>query len=145
MDDDPDHYAVLGIPRDADEQAVRGAYRRLARQWHPDANPFEAEAADRFRRIQEAYDVLGDPEQRKAYDATGRAAASNDNQNGPEEDLWTDDWEDEGAGGASRTDQRAAASSLGDPEPVPQEGRSGFWDGDDIPQSGRTGFWGEQR
>jgi molecular chaperone DnaJ len=64
-----DFYAVLGVPQDATQDAVKKAYRKLARQHHPDANSGNASAETRFKEIGEAYAVLSDPEQRKQYDA----------------------------------------------------------------------------
>lgn len=64
-----DYYSVLGIERDASLDEIHGAYRRLAREWHPDRNPGRAEAPETFRRITEAYHILADPAQRQAYDA----------------------------------------------------------------------------
>jgi molecular chaperone DnaJ len=68
MSSDPDHYAVLGITRDASADEIRGAYRRAALASHPDRHPGDASAAERFKRVQVAYDVLGDPARRAAYD-----------------------------------------------------------------------------
>jgi curved DNA-binding protein len=65
-----DFYDVLGVARDASQDEVQRAYRKLARQWHPDLNK-SAEAAERFKEISEAYDVLSDPETRRRYDAFG--------------------------------------------------------------------------
>ena len=62
-----DHYVILGIGEDATPAEVRSAYRRAARTHHPDLNPGDAEAADRFKRVQEAYDILGNPARRAAY------------------------------------------------------------------------------
>jgi molecular chaperone DnaJ len=64
-----DFYAVLGVPRDADEAAIKKAYRKLARTLHPDHNPGDQSAEARFKEVGEAYAVLSDPEQRKQYDA----------------------------------------------------------------------------
>lgn len=69
-----DYYEVLGIGRDADEAEIRKAYRRLARKHHPDANPDDDQAAERFKEVREAYDVLSDAEKRAAYDRFGHAA-----------------------------------------------------------------------
>ncbi|MEA2331994.1 MAG: curved DNA-binding protein [Thermoleophilaceae bacterium] len=65
-----DYYEVLGVPRDASADDIRAAYRRLARQYHPDVNK-EPEAEDRFKEISEAYEVLRDPEKREQYDRLG--------------------------------------------------------------------------
>ncbi len=66
-----DHYEVLGIDRGASADEVKKAYRRLARELHPDVNP-SGEAAERFKQVTHAYDVLSDPQQRQQYDMGGR-------------------------------------------------------------------------
>ncbi|HYM91336.1 MAG TPA: DnaJ domain-containing protein, partial [bacterium] len=63
-----DYYKVLGVDRKADQKAVSQAFRRLARQHHPDVNPGNKQAETRFKEINEAYQVLGDPERRAKYD-----------------------------------------------------------------------------
>jgi curved DNA-binding protein len=63
-----DYYAVLGVAPDADEQAIKQAYRKLARQYHPDVNPGDKQAEERFKEINEAYQALSDPERRRKYD-----------------------------------------------------------------------------
>ncbi|MFE2445536.1 molecular chaperone DnaJ [Streptomyces sp. NPDC059426] len=63
-----DYYKVLGVPKDATEAEIKKAYRKLAREYHPDANKGDAKAEDRFKEISEANDILGDPKRRKEYD-----------------------------------------------------------------------------
>ena len=67
-----DYYAILGVPKTAAAKDIKSAYRKLARKWHPDANPDNAkESEEKFKDIQEAYEVLGDPEKRSKYDVLG--------------------------------------------------------------------------
>lgn len=63
-----DYYQILGVAPDADEKTIKATYRKLARQYHPDVNPNNKEAAEQFKAINEAYQVLSDPAQRKKYD-----------------------------------------------------------------------------
>ena len=69
-----DIYEVLGISRDSDEKDKKSAYRKLAMQNHPDRNPDDDVAAERFREASEAYEILKDPQKRAAYDRLGHAA-----------------------------------------------------------------------
>jgi curved DNA-binding protein len=64
-----DYYQILGVSPDADEKTIRQAFRKLARQYHPDVNPGDKAAEEQFKAINEANQVLSDPEQRKKYDA----------------------------------------------------------------------------
>ncbi len=64
-----DFYAILGVPQDADEATIKKAYRKLARKEHPDHNPGDSGAEQRFKEVGEAYAVLSDPEERQQYDA----------------------------------------------------------------------------
>lgn len=66
-----DYYKILGVDRNADQKEVRKAYRRLARQFHPDVNPGDRSAEERFKEINEAYQVLSDSEKRQKYDQLG--------------------------------------------------------------------------
>lgn len=69
-----DYYEVLGVSKDADDAALKKAYRVLAKKYHPDANPGNAEAEAKFKEASEAYAILSDPEKRKQYDQFGHAA-----------------------------------------------------------------------
>ena len=69
-----DYYEVLGVPKDADDAALKKAYRALAKKYHPDANPGDKEAEAKFKEASEAYSVLSDPEKRQKYDQFGHAA-----------------------------------------------------------------------
>ena len=66
-----DYYKVLGIDRSASQADIRKAYRRLAKQYHPDINKQDPKAQERFQEINEANEVLSDPEKRKRYDEYG--------------------------------------------------------------------------
>jgi molecular chaperone DnaJ len=71
-----DYYAALGVPSDASDKDVQRAYRKLAKQYHPDANAGDAAAEERFKEVSAAHDVLGDPDKRKEYDQVREMVAS---------------------------------------------------------------------
>jgi DnaJ-class molecular chaperone len=66
-----DYYQILDIEKTTSDEEIKKAYRRLAFQYHPDQNPMDEEAEERFKKISEAYTVLGDPERRRIYDQYG--------------------------------------------------------------------------
>ena len=70
-----DPYQVLGVNRNADEADIKKAFRRLAKRWHPDANPDDPRAETRFKEISSAYEILNDPEKRRLYDRYGHRFA----------------------------------------------------------------------
>ncbi|MEE8885715.1 MAG: molecular chaperone DnaJ [Eubacteriales bacterium] len=72
-----DYYEVLGVDRNADQETLKRAYRKLARKYHPDMNPGDKEAEEKFKEASEAYAVLSDPEKRRQYDQFGFAAFEN--------------------------------------------------------------------
>ncbi len=79
----PDYYKTLGVDKKATAEDIKKAYRKLARQYHPDRNPDDKQAEARFKEISQAHDVLGDPEKRKQYDTGSGPFASGAGAGGP--------------------------------------------------------------
>lgn len=77
MENKRDYYEVLGVSKEADSSAIKKAYRKLAKKYHPDMNPGDKEAEAKFKEATEAYTVLSDPEKRRTYDQYGHAAFEN--------------------------------------------------------------------
>ena len=73
MENKRDYYEVLGVQKGASDDEIKKAYRRLAKQYHPDLNKDNPDAADKFKEASEAYDVLSDSEKRSRYDQFGHA------------------------------------------------------------------------
>lgn len=71
---DKDYYAILGVDRNATDEEIKKAYRKMAKKWHPDANPNNRkEAEEKFKEVGEAYSTLSDPQKRRMYDQFGTA------------------------------------------------------------------------
>ena len=113
-----DYYEVLGVSRQADEEEIKKAYRKMALQYHPDRNPGDKEAEERFKEAAEAYEVLHDPQKRDLYDRFGHEGLKNTGFSGfgGFEDIFSsfgDIFEDffgfgrRGRGGASRAREGA--------------------------------------
>ncbi len=94
-----DYYEVLGIDRNADAAAIKKAYRKLAKKYHPDTNAGSAEAEARFKEVTEAYSVLSDPEKKKLYDKYGHAAFEEGAPNGNWEGFGGQGFDGRGFGG----------------------------------------------
>ncbi len=107
-----DYYKVLGVPRDATEKDIKQAYRQLARQHHPDFNPNNKEAEEKFKEINEAYEVLSDPEKRKLYDRFGSDWATWQQQSGSNVgDFWQQWFGETSKGSARRVHTRPGTSA----------------------------------
>ena len=78
-----DYYEVLGVERQATDQQIKSAYRKLALKYHPDRNPGNTQAEEHFKEAAEAYSVLADPQKRGLYDRFGHAAFDNGAARGP--------------------------------------------------------------
>ncbi|HEX6546315.1 MAG TPA: DnaJ domain-containing protein, partial [Bryobacteraceae bacterium] len=85
-----DYYEVLGVSRDCDDSALKGAYRKLALQYHPDRNPNNSEAEERFKEAAEAYSILSDPQKRATYDRYGHQAVNGSASAGFDETTFAD-------------------------------------------------------
>ena len=139
-----DYYEVLGIKRDAKPEEIKKAYRRLARKYHPDVNPGDKAAEERFKAMSEAHDVLSDPKKRSVYDrfgqysdnladAAARGAGPSTGRTAPGFDFTGFDWgsaSSPGAGGAGSSFRDIFADLFGGgaakekepPRPQPQRG-----------------------
>ncbi len=98
-----DYYAILGVDKNASEEDIKKAYRKLAMQYHPDRNPDDKTAEEKFKEINEAYQVLSDPEKRARYDRLGSAYHTWQSRGGPGDFNWSQ-WASGAPGGGVRVE-----------------------------------------
>jgi len=98
-----DYYQILGVSRNASTEEIRKAYRKLAMQYHPDRNPDDKQAEERFKEINEAYQVLNDPKKRAHYDRVGSAYSSWQRRGAPSGGFDWNQWAS-GAPGGTRVE-----------------------------------------
>ena len=96
-----DYYKALGVEKTATQDEIKSAYRKLARKHHPDMNPDDPKAEDRFKDINEAYQALSDPEKRQKYDQFGSQYQQFRNGGGQPDDFWSQ-WTQQPSGSSSR-------------------------------------------
>lgn len=109
-----DYYKILGVPRAASAEDIRSAYRKLAKQFHPDRNPGNKQAEDRFKEINEAYQVLSDTEKRSRYDQLGESYSQWQQNGAPGSYDWGQWAASQGGGGRGGAQQVNLDDLFGD-------------------------------
>lgn len=143
-----DYYAILGVSKPATAKEIKQAYRKLARKYHPDVNPGDKQAEQRFKGINEAYEVLGDPPKRKKYDQLGanwRQYEQAQAQGAPNPFAgWTVDMGSGGGGGFRTMTQEEMEDLFGDAHPF-SDFFTTFFGGEPIGAEARRGARGRGR
>jgi molecular chaperone DnaJ len=129
----PDYYKTLGVGKNASDEEIKKAYRKLARKYHPDTNQGDKKAEERFKEISQAHDILSDPDKRKAYDRggflgsfgqPGGAGGGFENVAGGFSDILSNLFGGGGGGGTAAGGRGPGTGSARGPRPrVPQRGR----------------------
>ncbi len=139
-----DYYATLGVAKTASDKEIKQAFRKLARKYHPDVNPGDKAAEARFKEINEANEVLGDPEKRKKYDELGanwrlyeQAQASGAGAGSPFGGQWT--YAPGGGGFRPMTDDEVSDMFGGEDSPFSDFFQTFFGGGGTQPAAGRRG------
>jgi molecular chaperone DnaJ len=133
MSDDP--YRVLGVSPDATDAEIKRTYRKLARQHHPDRNPNDAAAEERFKAIQAAYEQVGSGEKRKKFDEQQRMASMFGGSGGRSGDFSNMEFNFDGGGGGGFEDIVASFFSGGGGRPAPGQGGGTIFDQQGRPRS----------
>jgi len=109
-----DYYKILGVDRSANENEIRRAYRKLALKYHPDRNPHDSSAEEKFKEINEANQVLSDPQKRARYDQLGESYTQWQARGAPTGGFNWEDWANVRTGGGTRVDMGDLEDMLGD-------------------------------
>lgn len=138
-----DYYATLGVSKGATNKDIKQSYRKLARKHHPDVNPGDKSAEAKFKEINEAYEVLGDPEKRKKYDELGAnwrmyEQAGTPPGAGPQAGVWNEPFRSGGQGGFRTMTQDEMRDMFGDADPFSDFFHTFFGGGRSEEPSGRA-------